>query len=268
MAVLDTFSLKGKKVLITGGAANFGVPVSQAIAEAGATTIIADIVASDDPKELLPIVKDLRDAGYDVHNYHLDLGQEASIDELHSRVTKDFGTVDVLINNAVARPMREYNDPLSKWRQSLEINATGLLHITRLFGADMAKQGHGSIINTSSIYGVVGPTVHLYGDGSSGHLGSVFPPDYAYNKAGMINLTRYFAAVLGKDNVRVNSISPGGLGAGSSVEPFLSRYNENTFLGRMATMEDVKGAFVFLASDASAYVTGTNLLVDGGFTAH
>ena len=268
MPVLDTFSLKGKKVLITGGAANYGVPVSEAIAEAGATAIIADIVASDDPNELLPVVKDLREAGYDAHNYHLDLGDEASIDELYAKVSKDFGVMDVLINNAVARPMKNYEDPLDTWRKSMDINATGLLHITRLFSADMAKQGHGSIINTSSIYGIVGPTVSLYGDGSSGHLSSVWAPDYAYNKAGMINLTRYLAALLGKDNVRVNSISPGGLSHDLNVEPFLSRYCENTFLGRMATMDDLKGAIVFLASDASSYITGTNLVVDGGFTAH
>lgn len=264
MPVLDTFSLKGKKVLITGGTSGFGVPVSTAIAEAGATTIIASR-NRDNP---LPIVKELRAAGYDAHNYYLELGQEASIDELYAQVKKDFGTMDVLINNAVARPMREYADPLSTWRESMEINATGLLHITRLFGNDMAKQGHGSIINTSSIYGIVGPTAHLYGDGSGGHLGSVFAPDYCYNKAGMINLSRYFAAILGKDNVRVNSISPGGLGTEKTVEPFLSRYTQNTFLGRMATNEDIKGAFVFLASDASSYITGTNLVVDGGFTAH
>ena len=267
MAVLDTFSLKGKKVLITGGAAGYGVQVSQAIAEAGATTIIADIVASRESSEPVQVVKDLRAAGYEAHSYYLDLGQETSINELHEQVTRDFGPMDVLINNAVARPMRSPEDSLANWRKSLEINATGLLHITRLFAQGMIQQRRGSIINTSSTYGMVGPTVWFY-EGMTAALANVPPPDYFYNKAGMINLTRYFAAILGGHNIRVNAISPGGLGSAKTTEPFLSRYCQNTFLGRMAGPDDIKGAIVFLASDASAYVTGVNLAVDAGFTAH
>ena len=266
MPVLDTFSLKGKKALITGGAAGFGVQVSTAIAEAGATTIIADIVASGDPKESLPIVKEFRDAGYDAHDYHVDLGKEESITELHEQVSKDFGAMDILINNAVARPMRSYDAPLETWRASLDVNATGLFHITRLFSQNMIEQGRGSIINTASIYGVVGPSVYFYEDPKTGTF-NVPPPDYYFNKAGMINYTRYMAALLGKDNIRVNAISPGGLFA-EHGEPFLSRYCQNTFLGRMAGPDDLKGVIVFLASDASTYMTGANLVVDGGFSAH
>ena len=264
MAVLDRFSLKGKKVLITGGAAGYGVPVCEAIAEAGATTIIADIVASRDPNEPIQVAKDLRADGYDAHSYYVDLGQEKTIDELHEQVSRDFGPMDVLINNAVARPMESRDGPLDNWRKSLEINATGLLHITRLFSKDMIKQKRGSIINTASTYGMVGPTVSFYGGAEN-----LWPtPDYAYHKAGMINLTRYFAALLGGHNIRVNSISPGGLLSEKTKEPFVSRYCEDTFLGRMADPEDMQGAIVFLASDASAYITGSNLVVDGGFTAH
>ncbi len=266
MTVLDTFSLKGKKALITGGAAGFGVPVSTAIAEAGATTIIADIVASHDPKDPLQIVKELRDAGYDAHNYYLDLGNEESITELHEQVSRDFGAMDILINNAVARPMRSYDAPLDTWRESLEVNATGLFHITRLFSQNMIEQGRGRFINTSSIYGMVGPSFYFYEDPKTATF-NVPPPDYYFNKAGMINFTRYMAALLGKDNIRVNVISPGGLFGGQG-EPFLSRYCQNTFLGRMAGPDDLKGIIVFLASDASAYMTGANLVIDGGFSAH
>ena len=264
MGVLEKFSLKGKKVLVTGGAAGYGVSVSEAVAEAGATLIIADIKASRDPNEPVDVVKTLRQAGCEAHSYYLDLGEEESITELHQRVSKDFGAMDVLINNAVARPMRSYDAPLDAWRKSLEINATGLLHITRLFSEDMKKQGRGSIINTASIYGMVGPTLWFY----EGMPATMSPPDYYFNKAGMINLTRYFAAVLGEYNIRVNVLSPGGLGSEKTTEPFLSRYCQNTFLGRMAGPEDIKGAIVFLASDASAYMTGANLVVDAGFTAH
>ena len=265
MSVLETFSLKGKKVLVSGGAAGYGVPVSEAVAEAGATTIIADIAASHAPKEPVQVVKDLRAAGCDAHSYYLDLGDEESINKLHEQVTKDFGPMDVLINNAVARPMRTYKDPLSNWRKSMDVNATGVMHITRLFSEGMVEQGRGSIINTASIYGMVGPTVWFY-EGMPGD--DHYPPDYWFTKGGLINLTRYFAAVLGKDNIRVNAISPGGLGSKKAPEPFLSRYCQNTFLGRMAAPEDIKGAIVFLASDASSYITGINLAVDAGFTAH
>ena len=261
MAVLDTFSLNGKKALVTGGAAGYGKCISEGLAEAGATTIIAS--RSEEKRQKL--IDSLTAAGCEAYSYYLDQGDQASIDKLHQQLSERFGPMDILVNNAVLRPMHGYRGPLDQWRQSMEVNATGLLHVTRLFAEDMIKQGRGSIINISSIYGMVGPSFSQYE--GMGPAWEDQPPDYYFNKAGMIGLTRFLAAELGKHNIRVNTISPGGLFANQG-EPFLSRYNKNTFLGRMAGPDDIKGAVVFLASDASAYVTGINLPLDAGFTAH
>lgn len=261
MPVLDRFSLKGKKVLVTGGVAGYGKSVSEAVAEAGAVTIIA----SRSEEKRKKMIDSLAESGYEAHNYYLDLGKEESISKLHEEVTKRFGALDVLINNAVLRPCRGYNCSLEQWRESMEANSTGLLHITRLFAQNMIEQKRGSIINIASIYGMVGPTFSFY-EGMGPPMDDI-AGDYWFNRAGAINFTRYLAARLGEHNIRVNAISPGGLFANQG-EPFHSRYCKATFLGRMANNEDLKGAIVFLASDASAYVTGVNLPVDAGFTAH
>jgi len=261
MAVLDAFSLKGRKVLVTGGAGGYGTHISEALAEAGAITIIA----SRSKQKRQKVVDSLNAAGYEAHSYYLDQGKEETIDKLHDEISQRFGALDVLVNNAVLRPMRGYRDPLEQWRESMEVNATGMFHLTRLFAEDMIKQGKGNIINISSIYGMVAPTFSFY-EGMKGRLADM-PTDYFYHNAGILNLTRYLAARLGRHNIRVNTISPGGLFADQG-EPFLSRYCKSTFLGRMAGPEDIKGAVVFLASDASAYITGVNLPVDAGFTAH
>jgi len=261
MAVLETFSLKGKKALVTGGAAGYGKCISEAVAEAGATTIIA----SRSEQKRQKVVQSLTDSGYEAHSYYLDQGQEESINKLHEELSERFGAMDILINNAVLRPVKGYHGSWDQWRESMEVNATGTFHLTRVFAEDMIKQGRGSIINISSIFGMVGPTLWQY-EGMGPPMNDQ-PPDYWFHNAGVINLTRFLAAKLGKHNIRVNAISPGGLFANQG-EPFLSRYCKNTFLGRMAGPDDIKGAIVFLASDASAYVTGINLPVDAGFTAH
>ena len=143
----------------------------------------------------------------------------------------------------------------------MEVNATGLFTISRIVGNTMARAGKGSIINISSIQGMVGPDFWLYEE-----VGWDAAPDYFYHKGGMINFTRYMAAKLGPYGVRVNTISPGGFFA-DQAEGFLWRYNKRTFAGRMANDTDLKGAIVFFASDASVYVNGANLAVDGGYTA-
>jgi NAD(P)-dependent dehydrogenase (short-subunit alcohol dehydrogenase family) len=142
------------------------------------------------------------------------------------------------------------------------VNATGLFAITRAFGHTMCQQHSGTIVNVASIQGNVGPSLELYHGTDLGQP----PPDYFFHKGGMINLTRYYAALFGPHGVRVNCVSPGGC-FNHQPEPFLSRYCERTFLGRMANDTDLGGPVVFLLSDAAAYVTGANLAVDGGYTA-
>jgi NAD(P)-dependent dehydrogenase (short-subunit alcohol dehydrogenase family) len=152
--------------------------------------------------------------------------------------------VDVLVNNAVLRSMKTWDDPIENFEASLRVNATGVLLMTRAFGNQMASQGRGSIINISSIQGLVGPDFTLY-EG----LGWDMPPDYFFHKGGMLQLTRFAAAKLGPRGVRVNCISPGGF-FNNQDERFVKRYNDRTFLNRMANETDIK-----------------DLVVDGGYTA-
>ena len=157
--------------------------------------------------------------------------------------------------------MNDWASDADAFAKSMAVNATGLFSMTKAFGDHMAEQNGGSIINIGSIQGMVGPDYSLY-EG----LGWGSPPDYFFHKGGMINFTRYVAARLGPRGVRCNTLSPGGFF--NDQDPrFVERYSRRTALGRMADDTDLKGAVVFLASDASAYVTGINLPVDGGYTA-
>ncbi len=258
MNVLDSFSLDGRVAVVTGGAGLYGRQIVEGLAEAGAHVFIA----SRNLEALERVASDLGKRGWQVEALQLDLSSEASILKLRDEIMARTGRVDVLVNNAVLRPMRSTDAPVAHWEQSMKVNATGLFLITRTFGNVMAQAKRGSIINISSIQGMIGPDDWLYEevpwDG--------FVPDYFFHKGGMINFTRYMAALLGPKGVRVNAISPGGLFS-HQEQGFLWRYERRTFLGRMANDTDLKGAIVFLASDASAYVTGANLVVDGGYTA-
>jgi NAD(P)-dependent dehydrogenase (short-subunit alcohol dehydrogenase family) len=257
MTVLESFGLAGKVAVVTGGAGLYGRQVAQALAEAGAKTFMA----SRDVVKLEAQAGQFRDAGLDVTALHLDQSDEDSVRHLVDEVSGRARRVDVLVNNAVARPMKDWTDTAAAFAQSMAVNATGIFLMCRYFGEHMASRGQGSIVNIGSIQGMVGPDFTLY-EG----LGWGTPPDYFFHKAGMVNFTRYVASRLGPRGVRCNCISPGGFYNGQDPR-FLERYNARTFLGRMAGESDLKGAVVFLASDASAYVTGANLAVDGGYTA-
>ena len=257
MKILDQFKLDGKVVVVTGGAGLFGRQIVETVAEAGGKTFAADYNIEKQEE----VAKSFRDAGLDVTAVQYDQSNEESIKALLEQIEKQEGKVDVLVNNAVLRPMKSWDSPVADFEKSMQVNATGIFMMTRMFGDHMAKNGGGSIINIASIQSMIGPDYTLY-EG----LGWVTPPDYYFHKGGMLQLTRYAASTLGSKGVRVNVISPGGFLAGQD-EIFVKRYNDRTFLGRMANEEDLKGIVVFLASDASAYITGANIPVDGGYTA-
>jgi NAD(P)-dependent dehydrogenase (short-subunit alcohol dehydrogenase family) len=257
MSVLDKFKLDGKVALVTGGAGLYGRQITEALAEAGARTIIA----SRNRDECERFVGELRDRRLNVTATSLDLSEEQSIFELRDSLQKNENRIDILVNNAVARPMANWRSPADEFARSMQVNATGLFLMTRTFGELMFEQAGGSIINIGSIQGNVGPDFSLY-EG----LGWETPPDYFFHKGGMLNFTRFAAAKLGPANVRVNVVSPGGFYTNQDPR-FVTRYAAKTMLGRMANSTDLQGAIVFLASDASAYITGANLLVDGGYTA-
>ena len=232
-----------------------------ALAEAGATVITAS--RSQERNE--QFAAEMRRLGQDVHGLVFDQENLASIDALHDQIHSRFSRLDILVNSALARDGHvgalEEQTP-ETWEHAAKGDFAGLFRHCQRAVATMKKQGRGSIINIASIYGVVSNDPALY-EGTA----MVQPPTYNFMKAGMINFTRYLACYYGKAGIRANSISPGGY-FNQQPEAFVRRYCERVPLGRMMGHEDLQGAVVFLASDASAYVTGANLLVDGGWTCH
>ncbi|MEM7445669.1 MAG: SDR family oxidoreductase [Pseudomonadota bacterium] len=258
--VMKALSLTGKVAVVTGGAGLYGRQIVQAIAEAGATTYIA----ARGMEALEQVAIEERARGYDVQALPLDLASEASIEALHREIVGRSGRCDVLVNNAVTRnPQAVWGGGMDAYGESLRINASALFKITHLFGETMREHKSGSIINIGSMMGSVGVEAANY-EGTDMHANP--SPIYFYEKGGMLNFTRWAASILGADNVRVNCVSPGGFESGQPAR-FINAYSDRTQLGRMANETDLKGVIVFLASDASEYITGANIPVDGGYTA-
>jgi NAD(P)-dependent dehydrogenase (short-subunit alcohol dehydrogenase family) len=254
--VRDLFSLAGKVALVTGGAGRYGKYISLALAEAGATVLIASrklAVCEDAALEF-------RNAGLDVHALELDLTNAGSVNAVADRIAATWNTLDVLVNNAFTISTGGF-DAYSEeeWERVMSVNSTGLFRPCKVFGM-MQRQGSVSIVNIGSIYGVVSPDFRAYAE----HPEMISPPSYSFVKAGMVGLTQYLAVHFAPSGVRVNCLSPGGLYSPKMPKEFLENYCHRTPLGRLANCNDIKGAVVFLASDASAYMTGQNLLVDGG----
>jgi len=260
MSILDSFSLQGRVALVTGGAGLYGRQIVTALAEAGARTYVA--ARHIDTLEVL--AGEHRAQGLDVRAMQYDQGDEASILNLCDAITSEAGRFDILVNNAVLRPMKKgFSDTASTFAESMRVNATGLFIITRAFGNFMAEQGSGSIINIGSIQGMIGTDPTIY----RGTTMSGWYPDYFFHKGAVINFTRFIASYYGARSVRCNCVSPGGFRTADHPEPFVRQYSDRTFLGRLADSTDLMGIIVFLASDASVYITGANIPVDGGYTA-
>jgi len=259
MSVLDRFSLKGRIALVTGGAGPlFGSSISEGLVEAGATVI----TASRSLENNQAFARQMSRRGFDVHGMQVDIANLESINQLEERVIQQFGRVDVLVNSArVQREGSFETQTPEDWLESARGDMVGLFAICKAFLPHMVQERRGSIINISSIYGVVGNDPSLY-EGTA----LLQPPHYTFVKAGMINFTRYMANYYGKKGVRVNCVSPGGY-FNDQPAPFVNNYCKRVPLGRMLGSEDLKGAIVFLASDSAEYITGINLMVDGGWTA-
>jgi len=256
--ILNLFDLSGKKAVVTGGSGHYGRQMVEALASAGATVY----TASRNLEANEAVARTLRERGLTVFAGTMDQGDEKSIKSFLAKITEDGKNVNILVNNSVYRPMRSFDDDAAKFDDSMHVNATGIFMISRAFGDHMAKNGGGSIINIGSYMGILGPDDTLYKD--TGMTG--FVPDYFFHKGGMNNFTRFLASYYGPKNVRCNILNLGGL-FNKQDEKFVNRYNERTFLKRMANETDIVGAIVFLASDASAYITGSAISVDGGYSA-
>lgn len=256
------FDLSGKIALVTGGAQNFGLEIAGALARAGAEVIVT---SRDEAKAAQAAARLERDAGATVHGEVLDVLLEDSAVALLRRIRSRHRRLDVLVNNAgghsAAATGRLETEPLSAWREYLDINLTGAFLMIRESAGLMMERRSGSIINIASVAAILGRDRRVYTGGMRPQ-----PVPYAAAKAGILGLTYDAAGYLGAWGIRVNAISPGGFERGQP-EPFVHAYSERTMLGRMGRDgEDLGGAALYLSADASAYVTGQNLVVDGGFT--
>ena len=266
---MKIFSLKNKTAIVTGALGLIGKKHCEALAMAGANVIVADINKED--------CKDFaRKLGKNHFGISLDVTNSDNLQEAKQKILKKYKTLDVLVNNAAINDMFENpamaahlsafeNYPVEAFRQSLEVNVTGVFLCSQVFGTVMAEQGRGSIINVASTYGLVGPDQKIY-QNTEGVQTFYKSAAYPATKGAVINFTRFLAAYWGHKDVRVNTLSPGGVENGQD-DFFYKNYAAKTLLGRMANADDYQGALIFLASDASAYMTGANLVVDGGWTA-
>ncbi|MBA7528230.1 2-dehydro-3-deoxy-D-gluconate 5-dehydrogenase [subsurface metagenome] len=258
MHVKELLSLKGKIILVTGGAGNYGRCIVEGLAEADGTVITASRNLELGQKLALEVSAN----GLKVYAMRVDQADHDSVMMLKEQIQEEFGRLDVFVNNAVSRPMEGYNEPIEHFAESMRVNATGMMDILREMADLIIESGGGSVINISSMMGMYGPDLSTYESTDMGDL----PPDYFFHRAGIINITRFLARMLADKNVRVNYISPGGL-FNNQHRQFLENYNKKVPVGRMANNDDIKGLAVLLASDASAYINGENILMDGGMHA-
>ncbi len=270
--LIAPFALKDKVAVVTGAAGLLGRQHCLALAQAGAHVVATDLNGASCEELIEQIAAKSSVSGLAVA---ADVSRCDDIRELQRLSIERFGHVDVLVNNAALNdkvegrqsalpiPFEEY--PLNEWKQAIEVNLTGTFLCCQVFGAHMARRGRGSIINVASTYGIVGPDQRIYRNNAGQQL-LYKSPAYSATKAAIIGLTRYLATYWGRTGVRVNALSPGGVRT-TQDDQFVTNYSERTPLGRMASPDDYHGAVVYLASDSSSYVTGTNLVVDGGWTA-
>lgn len=269
MALESLFSLKGKTAVVTGALGLLGKQHCFALSEAGANVVVCDL----DQKKCSSFAKELPGKNLGVGT---DITKADSVKHLKEKIIKEFKTIDILVNNAAINDMFENpsaaaelskfeNYPIYLWQKSIDVNVTGTFLCSQILGSEMANQGKGSIINIASTYGITAPDQSIYKkpDGTQSFYKSAA---YPVTKGAIISFTKFLAAYWGSKGVRVNSLSPGGV-ENNQDEYFIENYSRRTPLGRMAAPTDYKGAIIFLASDASNYMTGANLVVDGGWTA-
>lgn len=265
---MNIFSLEGKVAVVTGAGGLLGKEHVRCLSDAG-----AKIVACDINRELAE--KSVSDISTSSLSFQMDVTSRDSIKSVTKEIIDIFGRVDILVNNAAIDDKFESpsiainhsafeNYPLELWQKSIDVNLTGTFLCSQIIGSEMVKRGSGSIINIASTYGVVAPDQSIYKN-NRGEQVFYKTPAYPATKGGVISFTRYLASYWGCRGVRVNCLSPGGVENGQDPY-FVELYCNKTILKRMAQPSDYRGALIFLASDASSYMTGANLIVDGGWT--
>jgi NAD(P)-dependent dehydrogenase (short-subunit alcohol dehydrogenase family) len=264
------FDLTGRVAFVTGGAGLLGAEFSRTLAGAGASVAVADLNVS----KAAAVAERLKGLAQNARGVELDVTRPESVQRAVDEVAAAFGRLDILVNSAALDPKFDpsqagqhtnafENYPLESWNEALAVNLTGLFLCSQAVARPMLAQGGGVIINICSTYGLVGPDQRIYE--RPGEPPRYKPVHYSVTKAGVLGLTHYLATYYAGKNIRVNALTPGGVFNGHDAT-FVRNYAARTVLGRMARKDEMNGALLFLASDASSYMTGANLVVDGGWT--
>lgn len=268
----DKFKLDSRIAIVTGGFSQLGIQFSVSLCDYGAKVAVIDIL-EEKKKENHDFDKYLN-IGH-IKIYKADITKRAQIEQTLENIKKDLGNPSILINNAgIDSPPgadTEENGPFENYPEKsldrvIDVNLKGVFLCCQVFGGEMAQNNYGSIINIASIYGIVSPNQDIYEYKRKNGQLWYKPASYAVTKSAILNLTRYLATFWAKKNVRVNTLSPAGIFNNQDKE-FLDEYSKRMPLGRMAREDEMNGAIIFLASDASSYMTGSNLIIDGGWTA-
>ena len=264
-SIKELIDLSGRTAIVTGSTGGFGLHISKTIAELGADLILLDKPNSSFEK----IDNQIRQISPEINIITLecDLEDESSRSESIEMIKSESKNLSILINNAAFGGGTDLpgwtstydKQSLGTWRRAIEVNLTSIFHFSRDLAPELKKAGNASIINIASIYGFLGPDWSLYEDTEMGN-----PAAYSASKGGLIQLTKWLSTTLAPD-IRVNAISPGGINR-ELPEPFVEKYELRTPLRRMGTDEDIKGVIAFLSSDLSQYVTGQNIVMDGGWS--
>lgn len=274
MTILDKFNLKEKVAVVTGGVGLLGTEFCKTLAEAGASVVVVDLNGDAANK----VANELVQSGYKAIGVATDITKPDSVNSMVASTLSAFGRIDVLVNSAALDPKFDpdaaskgiapgaFEDyPLEQWNAALNVNLTGIFLVTQACVKQMVTQGKkGSIINICSTYGLNGPDQRIYI--KDGKRVAYKPVYYTTTKAGVMGFTKYLAAYYAETEIRVNALTPGGV-YNNHEEYFVKNYSAKTILGRMAKKDEMNGALLFLASEASSYMTGNNVIVDGGWTA-
>lgn len=272
--VARLFDLTGKVAVITGGAGLLGQQHARAVAEAGGSPVLLDIKGDQAERWAKTLEEEF---GVASAGLEADVTQPQGLRKALAKILQVHGRVDILVNNAAHNPKVEemrasawsrFEDfPLELWNDHLAVGLTGTFLASQIFGRQMAQNGGGVIVNIASTLGLVGPDQRIYiKPGLPAHEQPIKAASYSAIKGGILALTKYLATYWAGSGIRVNALSPGGVYDGQE-EGFVKKYADRTPLGRMARKDEYKGALLFLCSEASSYMTGANLVVDGGWTA-